>query len=107
MRWSITELIRNMRDEAKSLTSDGERKEINGDLIKAVASIEVYADELEEIWKNRKDLLIALLDDYKHRVYCDKNFSDCLDCENHRECNAIRNVMQLVSTGELLKENEQ
>ena len=36
MRWSIPELIRNMRDEAKSLTIDGERKETNGDLINAV-----------------------------------------------------------------------
>lgn len=97
-------MIRDMRDEAKSLTSDDERKEINGDLIKAIASIQVYADELEEIWKNREDLLIDLLYEFRRKHYC---AIDCRDCEGHsRECNAIRNVMQLVHTGELLKENE-
>lgn len=104
MRWSIPELIREMRDEAKSLTSGGERKEINGDLIKAVASIDVYAYYLEEIWKNREDLLINLLCEFRRKNYC---AITCSECEGHsRECNAIRNVMQLVSTGELLKEDE-
>ena len=105
MRWSIPELIRDMRDDANSLTSDGERKETNGDLLKAVASIHVHADELEEIWKDRKDLLIYLLYEFRCKNYC---AIDCRDCEGHsRECNAIRNVLQLVSTGELLKESEQ
>lgn len=104
MRWSIPELISNMRDEAKFLTSDDERKEINGDLINAVAIMTVYADYLEEIWKNRKDLLINLLYEFRRKNYC---AIDCRDCEGHsRECNAIRNVMQLVSTGELLKEDD-
>ena len=105
MRWSIPELIRLMRDDAKFLTSDGERKETNGDLIKAVASIQGYADDLEEIWKDRKDLLINLLYEFRRKHYC---AIDCRDCEGHsRECNAIRNVMQLVITGKLLKESEQ
>ena len=104
MRWSIPELIRDMRDEAKSLTSDGERKGNNGDLIKAAAIMTVHADYLEEIWKDRKDLLIDLLYEFRRKNYC---AIDCRDCEGHsRECNAIRNVMQLVCTGELLKESE-
>lgn len=104
IKWSIPELIRDMRDEAKSLTSDDERKEINGDLIKAVASIQVYADHLEDIWKNREDLLINLLYEFRRKNFC---AIDCRDCEGHgRECHAIRNVMHLVGTGELLKEGD-
>lgn len=104
MTFTIPELIRNMRDDAKTLTSDDERKEINGDLIKAVASIQVYADYLEEIWKDREDLLIDLLYEFRRKNYC---AIDCRDCEGHSsECHAIRNVMQLVSTGDLLKEDD-
>jgi hypothetical protein len=65
-----------------------------------------YVDNIKEIVSDKKEMLTSLLDEYRHMKFCDKNFSDCIDCENHNECNAIRNVLNLIITGNLLKKEE-
>lgn len=102
----IIGITKDMREHAKELVVEDKRKGANGLLANEGGILEYYADAIEEIVKDRKYFLTYLLDEYKHSVFCGKNLSDCLDCVNHRECNAIRNVTNLILTGELLKEDE-
>ena len=102
----ITRITKDMREHAKELVEEDKRKGANGLLAHEGGILEYYADYIETIVKDRKSFLVALLDEYKHSVFCGKNLEDCLDCENHRECNAIRNVTNMILTGELLKEDE-
>lgn len=51
-------------------------------------------------------LIEKMLTEFKEKHLCNKNFYDCLDCKNHMECDAIRNVIELVFQGHLLKESD-
>ena len=53
-----------------------------------------------------KALIEEMLTEFKKKNLCSKNFHDCLECENHKECNAIRNVIELILQGHLLKESD-
>ena len=94
MRWTLSDVI----DRMKGLLNDSD----TGDYAKVF--LKDFISDLETIKNDKKTMLIDLLDEFKHTNFCNKNFSDCLDCYNHKECDAIRNVMELVSQNKLIEE---
>ena len=104
MRNTIPEIIEQMRFHAEQDIKTDKRNKVSGILTTEGMIIKGFAEDIEEIWKDRKTLLVSLLDEYKHKHFCGIDY--CPDCEHQKECNAIRNVTNLILTGELLKEDE-
>ena len=94
MRWTLSDVI----DRMKGLLNDSD----TGDYAKVF--LKDFISDLETIKNDKKTMLLDLLDEFKHTNFCNKNFSDCLDCYNHKVCDAIRNVMELVSQNKLIEE---
>lgn len=75
--------------------------------ISSLLPIHAHCRNVRVIEDGGENVLIEkMLTEFKEKHLCNKNFHDCLDCENHRECDAIRNVIELVLQGHLLEESE-
>lgn len=88
MKKDLSDIIDDMQDLVKN------DKDID-DYAKVL--LKYFIDDLVAIEQDKKSMLLNLLDDFKHKNFCDKNWSDCLDCGNHTECNAISTVVNMVS----------
>ena len=88
MQKSLTDVIDDMKDLV-------ENDEDIGDYAKVF--LKDFIDDLVAIERDKRTMLLNLLDGFKHKNLCDKNWHDCLDCGNQRECKAISTVMDMVS----------
>lgn len=104
MNKTIPEIIEEMRFHAEENIKTDKRNNVNGILTTEGVIEKGFAEDLEEIWKDKKTLLVNLLDEYKHKHLCGMDY--CPYCENKEKCNAIRNVTQLLLTGRLLNKDE-
>ena len=87
MKKDLSDIIDDMRDLV-------ENDQDIGDYAKVF--LKDFIDDLVAIEQDIKSMLLNLLDDFKHKNLCNKNWSDCLDCENHTECKAISTVVNMV-----------
>ena len=87
MKKDLSDIIDDMRDLV-------ENDQDIGDYAKVF--LKDFIDDLVAIEQDKKSMLLNLLDDFKHKNFCNKNWSDCLDCENHTECEAISTVVNMV-----------
>lgn len=62
--------------------------------------IKDFIDDLEKINNDKTTMLTDILDEFRRTRYCNKCFSDCLDCEHHKECEMIRTVSDMVVLGQ-------
>ena len=92
MRPAIADVITSMEDFKNDTYADDYAKVMVNGFVDDLKSTTEVAD--------KRTHLLDLLDSFKHDSFCNKNFSDCLDCENHKECDAIRAVMELLSASE-------
>ena len=53
-------------------------------------------DTIIEMKKDESNCLIDSLLSFKEKTFCNKNFSDCLDCSNTNECKMIQNTCDLI-----------
>lgn len=53
-------------------------------------------DTIVEMKKDESNCLIDSLLSFKEKTFCNKNFSDCLDCSNTNECKMIQNTCDLI-----------
>jgi hypothetical protein len=56
-------------------------------------------DIIVDIIEKKKDESNCLIDSlltFKGKAFCNKNFSDCLDCSNRTECKMIQNTCDLI-----------
>ena len=88
MKKDLSDIIDDMQDLV-------ENDQDIGDYAKVF--LKYFIDDLVAIEQDKKSMLLNLLNDFKHKNFCDKNWSDCLDCKNHTECNAISTVVNMVS----------
>ena len=58
--------------------------------------IEWFVSDLEEIAKDKQTMFLDLLGEFRHKILCSKNFSDCRDCYSDKECEAFQCVKNLV-----------
>lgn len=89
MKKTISDVIDSMKDLV-------ENDQDIGDYAKVF--LKDFIDDLVAIEQDKKSMLLNLLGDFKHENFCNKNWSDCLDCENHTECEAISSIMDMVSS---------
>ena len=87
MKKNLTDVIDSMKDLV-------ENDQDIGDYAKVF--LKDFIDGLVAIEQDKKSMLLNLLDDFKHKNLCDKNWGDCLDCENQKECKAISTVVDMV-----------
>ena len=52
--------------------------------------------DIIEMKKDESNCLIDSLLAFKEKAFCNKNFSDCLDCSNTNECKMIQNTCDLI-----------
>lgn len=62
--------------------------------------IKDFIDDLEKINNDKTTMLTDILDEFRRNKFCKKNFSDCLECINHKECEMIRTVSDMVVLGQ-------
>ena len=53
-------------------------------------------DTIVEMKKNESNCLIDSLLNFKEKSFCNRNFSDCLDCANTNECKMIQHTCDLI-----------
>lgn len=53
-------------------------------------------DDIIAMKKDKANCLIDSLLKFKEKTFCNKNFSDCLDCSNTNECKMIQNICDLI-----------
>lgn len=53
-------------------------------------------DDIIAMKKDESNCLIDSLLNFKEKTFCNKNFSDCLDCSNKNECKLIKNTCDLI-----------
>lgn len=56
---------------------------------------DIIADIIE-MKKDESNCLIDSLLNFKEKAFCNKNFSDCLDCSNRNECKMIQHTCDLI-----------
>lgn len=58
--------------------------------------IKDIVDTIVDLKKDASDCLIDSLLDFKEKAFCNRNFSDCLDCSNVNECKMIQTTCDLI-----------
>lgn len=58
--------------------------------------IKDIVDTIVDLKKDASDCLIDSLLDFKEKAFCNRNFSDCLDCSNVNECKMIQCTCDLI-----------
>jgi hypothetical protein len=53
-------------------------------------------DNIIAMKKDESNCLIDSLLTFKEKTFCNKNFSDCLDCSNTNDCKMIQNICDLI-----------
>lgn len=86
MRTTLPDIIANMESFLEDSNADDYAK----------VFVKGFLDDLKTFEKDRKTNLLDLLDEFKHEWFCNRNWGDCRDCENTKECDAINTAYELI-----------
>lgn len=87
MNKNLTDVIDSMKDLYDNDSDIGDYAKV---------FIKDFIDDLVKINNNKTTMLTNMLGEFRRNKFCNRNFSDCLDCINHKECEAIRTVSDMV-----------
>lgn len=87
----LTDVINSMKDLYDNDSDIGDYAKV---------FIKDFIDDLEKINNDKVTMLTDILDEFRRNKFCKKNFSDCLECTNHKECEMIRTVSDMVVLGQ-------